>query len=285
MTKRDRLSFALRQLRDLRVQKNPGLCEQEKHRIIKEVIDELSKGTRNADLAHYIIELLDYYYDQNTGILENGRLPTPPVMPDYTEQLCPLLQTLKTLASDKGPISLSATVALLHSVLAVFANGPNAPLLQILLTTVEELIQRESTLPPPLPDNSEQLKSYIEALSTLGEQEEPEFIREKAVRVLCQALYVLAQGPNELPISKLLDRFEVISQSSPPLTPAIPDYAEQIQPHIDTLIALDELDDPDAVTAAAAMTLYETLSGFAQGPNATPINALLDTFGRVTGAE
>jgi hypothetical protein len=82
MTKRDRLSFALRRLRDLKALGNPVLRVQETHRIIKEVIDELSKGSQNADLGQHVVELLDELYDQNMEVLEGSRMPAPPVMPD-----------------------------------------------------------------------------------------------------------------------------------------------------------------------------------------------------------
>ena len=70
MTKRERLSFALRRLRSLTTQKNVALRVQGAHQIVKEVIDELSKGTKNDDIGHHVIELLDNIYYQNTEGLE-----------------------------------------------------------------------------------------------------------------------------------------------------------------------------------------------------------------------
>ena len=60
---------------------------------------------------------------------------------------------------------------------------------------------------------------------------------------------------------------------------------DALQPHIDALRALEELDDPEALTAAAAITLYEALAQMATGSNADPIQSLLDTFDQVTGAK
>lgn len=71
MTKRNRLSFALRRLRNLTSESNLVLRVQGTHQIIKEVIGELSSGTQNADLGDHFIELLDELYLQNAGELED----------------------------------------------------------------------------------------------------------------------------------------------------------------------------------------------------------------------
>ncbi len=71
MTKRDRLSFALRQLRNLKAESNLVLRVQGTHQIVKEVINEISSGTRNADLGDHFIELLEEIYLQNAEELKD----------------------------------------------------------------------------------------------------------------------------------------------------------------------------------------------------------------------
>ena len=76
MTKRDRLSFALRRLRNLKVESNLVLRVQGTHQIVKEVIGELSSGARNVDLGDHFIELLEELYLQNAGELKDCSLKT-----------------------------------------------------------------------------------------------------------------------------------------------------------------------------------------------------------------
>ncbi len=71
MTKRDRLSFALRQLRNLKAESNLVLRVQGTHQIVKEVINEISSGTQNADLGDHFIELLEEIYLQNAEELKD----------------------------------------------------------------------------------------------------------------------------------------------------------------------------------------------------------------------
>jgi len=87
MTKRERLSFALRRLRMVKAQNDIARRIQEAHEIIKEMIAELTSGTKNDDLGQHTIQLLDELYAVNTGAIENGRLPVPPVMPDCADQI------------------------------------------------------------------------------------------------------------------------------------------------------------------------------------------------------
>ncbi len=284
MTKRDRLSFALRRLRELKKHQNHVLRVQETHRIIKEVVDELSKGTKNADLGHHVIELLDDLYDQNTSLLEEGQFPTSSAVPDDTEPLCDHLQTLKTIASDDIHTRQADIDAVLHHVLSLFAHGPYAQSMQALLATLKEMSQRVPTLPLPILDYSDQLQPYIDALKVLGEKDDSDLACDEAARILCQALSIFAQGPNEPSILTMLSAFEAVAQPQSPLISSPPDDAEPLRLQMDRLMALENLDDPDAVTAAAAMVLYDVLGGLAHGPNAMPIRALLDTFDRVTGA-
>ena len=65
MTKRDRLSFALRRLRNLKGEGDLTLRMQGTHQIVTEVLDELSTGSQHADLGSHVIELLEELNDRN----------------------------------------------------------------------------------------------------------------------------------------------------------------------------------------------------------------------------
>ena len=65
MTKQDRLSFALRRLRDLKGEGDLTRRIQGTHQIVKEVLDELSTGSQHADLGSRVIELLEELNDRN----------------------------------------------------------------------------------------------------------------------------------------------------------------------------------------------------------------------------
>jgi len=354
MTKRDRLSFALRRLRTVKTQENTALRIQKAHDLIKEIIDELSKGTKNADLGEHTIEILDELYAQNTGLLQDGRLPAPPVMPNCAEQIKAQTQALLAATADDEQTRRSRTAAVLHNTLSCFALGPNEAPIHEFLDTVHEQVKLANARPTPIPDRTEQLQGHIETLSALDSIEDPEQVRKSAVNILCHALLVFAQGPNEQPIQNLLSKVKETMKRASTLTPPLPDYSARLQPHIDTLetlvlrnepealgeaegnalrgilltfaqgpneepmqtalaaldklnmqkdigtpcaddanqlqshiealMALDGLDDPDALTAAAAITLYEVLTDMAKGPHEASIRALLDVFDKVTGA-
>ena len=100
MTKRERLSFALRRLRTVKTQEDAALRIQVAHDIVKEMISELLKSTQNADIGQHINQLLDELYAQNTGSLEDGKLPTPPVMPDLAETIEAQTQALQGVTAD-----------------------------------------------------------------------------------------------------------------------------------------------------------------------------------------
>ncbi len=65
MTKRDRLSFAVRRLRALKEEGDLTRRMQGTHQIVTEVLDELSTGSQYADLGSHIIELLAELNDRN----------------------------------------------------------------------------------------------------------------------------------------------------------------------------------------------------------------------------
>lgn len=355
MTKRERLSFSLRRLRGVKSQENVARRIQETHEIIKEMIDELSKGSKNADLGQHTIQLLDELYAQNTGAIEDGRLPIPPMMPDCAEQIHAQTQVLKVIPSDPAETRRTETAAVLHHTLSLFAQGPNEEPIQVFLDTFTKRIKLANGRPTPLPDYTEQIQAYIDALSNLDGIEDPLQAREAAISTLSQTLSVFAQGPNEQPIETVLGTVQQMIERANPLPPPEPDYALLLQPHIETvealvnqedpeatpdagttvlclalsafahgpheepiqtllaaverlnkrpaigtlpptgapqlgphieaLTALEGLDDPEALTAAAAMALYEALAGMAQGPHEGSIRALLDTFDQVTGAQ
>ena len=111
MTKRESLSFALRRLRNVKAQENTARRIQMAHDIIKEIINEFSKGSKNADLSEHINQLLDELYAQNTGAIEDGRLPTAPVMPDCTEQIDAQTQALQAIPADDARTNWTETAA------------------------------------------------------------------------------------------------------------------------------------------------------------------------------
>jgi hypothetical protein len=354
MTKRDRLSFALRRLRTVKAQEDTALRIQRAHDIIKEVIDELSKGTKNADLGQNTIEVLEDLYAQNTGAIIDGRLPAPPMVPDCAEQINAQTKALLAVTAGDEQMRRSKTAAVLHHTLSFFALGPNEAPIHEFLDTLSEQVKLANARPMPIPDRTEQLQCHIETLSELDGMEEPDQVVKSAVSVLCHALLLFAQGPNEHPIKSLLGKVEEMMKRASEITLPPPDYSaclqphidrletlvqqnglegrgeaeatalrdvlltfaqgpneepiqtvlaaleklntqkdigapcthddEQLQSHIEALAALDGLDDPDALTAAAAITLYEALTDMAKGPHEASIRALLDVFDKVTGA-
>jgi hypothetical protein len=354
MTKRDRLSFALRRLRHVKTQEDTALRIQRAHDLIKEMIDELSKGTKNADLGQHTIEILDDLYAQNIGVIHDGRLPAPAMLPDCAEQIHRQTQALQAVTAEDEQTRRSEIAAVLHHTLAYFALGPNEAPMHEFLDTFNKQVKLANARPAPIPDRTEQLQCQIEALSELDGLEEPDQVVESAVNTLCHALLVFAQGPNEQPIKTLLGKVKETMKRVSAIAPPVTDYsaclqphidtldtlvhqpeqegrdaaeatalrgilltfaqgpneepiqtalaalealhrqkevsaqcayaAEQLQPHIEALEALDGLDDPDALTAAAAITLYEALTDMAKGPQEASIRALLDVFDRVTGA-
>ena len=73
MTKRDRLSFAVRRLRALKGEEDLTRRMQGTHQIVTEVLDELSTGSPHADLGAHVIELLTELNDRNAQ--ERGPSP------------------------------------------------------------------------------------------------------------------------------------------------------------------------------------------------------------------
>ncbi len=65
MTKRDRLSFAVRRLRALKGEEDLTRRIQGTHQIVTEVLDELSTGSQHADLGAHVIELLAELNNRN----------------------------------------------------------------------------------------------------------------------------------------------------------------------------------------------------------------------------
>ena len=104
MTKQERLSFALRRLRTVKAQGDIARRIRDTHEIIKQMIDELSSGTKHADLGQHTTQLLDELYALNTGSIEDGRLPVPPAMPDWTEQIHAQTLRLQAIASEDAAI-------------------------------------------------------------------------------------------------------------------------------------------------------------------------------------
>jgi hypothetical protein len=102
--------------------------------------------------------------------------------------------------------------------------------------------------------------------------------------ILCHALSAFAQGPNEEPIQMLLAAVARLNKQQESCM-RLPADTDPFQPHIAALTALEDVDDPDALTAAAAIVLYQALAEMAQGPHEASIRALLDTFDRVTGTD
>ncbi len=81
MTKRDRLSFAVRRLRALKGEEDLTRRMQGTHQIVTEVLDELSTGSQHADLGAHVIELLAELNDRNAQ--ERG--PSPQSCPQGYE--------------------------------------------------------------------------------------------------------------------------------------------------------------------------------------------------------
>jgi hypothetical protein len=351
MTKRDRLSFALRRLRTTKTQEDAALRIQKTHEIVKEIIDELSKGTKNADLGQHTIEVLEGLYALNTGAIEDGRLPAPPLMPDCTEQIHEQTEALQAIDADDDQTWRSETATVLRHMLSLFALGPNEAPIHAFLDALDKQVAQANARPMPVPDYVEQLLPHANALSQLADLDDPDLVRESAVNSLCRALSIFAQGPNEQPVQTLLNKVREMMERAKTLKPALPDYADRLKPHIDALEALvyqnepgrlgdvetnalrhilstfadgpnekpiqrvvaaleqlneqkesgvmcsddadqlqshiaalralDGLDDPDALTAAAAMALYEALADLAKGPHEASIRALLDAFDKV----
>ena len=73
MTKRDRLSFALRRLRALKGEEDLTRRMQGTHQIVTEVLDALSTGSQYADLGSRVIALLEELNDRNAK--ERGPSP------------------------------------------------------------------------------------------------------------------------------------------------------------------------------------------------------------------
>ena len=364
MTKRDRLSFALRRLRTVKNQEDTALRIQKTHDLVKEFIDELSKGTKNSDLGEHTIQLLDDLYAQNTGAIQDGRLPAPPPLPDCSEQIHAQTQALQAMATDDESTRRSQMAAILRDTLSVFALGPNEAPLHAFLNVLDEQVKEANKRPIPITDYTEQLQRQTDDMPELNGVDDPDHVRESAVRILSQTLSVFAHGPNEKPVKAVLGQVKKTMKKASAMAPPTPDYAvllqphvealealthqdepeapgeveaaavrglllafaegpnekpirtalaaletldlrkeeeqkeeeqeeveppfvmdpEQLKPHIETLAGLEGLDDPDALTAAAAMTLYEALADMAQGQQEAPIRALLNVFDQVTGA-
>lgn len=284
MTKRDRLSYALRRLRNVTAQGDTALRIQKAHEILKEMIDEWSKGAQNADLGQHTIQLLDELYAQNTGAIEDGRLPIPPMMPDCADQIQAQTQVLQAIASDLPQTRRTETATVLHHTLSLFAEGPNAAPIQAFLDTLKKRVKSENARPIPLPDYAKQIQAHTDALLNVDGIKEPLQMREAAVSTLSQALSVFAQGPNEETIQTLLAAVEKL-ETRLDLDTQPPDSLPQLDSHIEALTALEGLDDPEALTAAASMTLYDVLAEMAKGPDKAPMRALLDAFDKVTGAQ
>ncbi|MDH3604438.1 MAG: hypothetical protein OEU26_32940, partial [Candidatus Tectomicrobia bacterium] len=312
---------------------------------------------QNADLGQHTTQLLDELYALNTGAIEDGRLPAPPVMPDCAEQIQAQTRALQAITSDDAQTRRTKTAAVLHHTLSLFAQGPHAEPIEAFLETFNERIKWVNTLPTPMSDCAESIQLQIDTLSNLDGIDNAPQLLEALVNVLCHTLSVFAQGPNELPVQTLLGRVQQTTSRANTLTPPVPDYSthlqsaidlleelvypndpesigdaettvlcralsafaqgpneepiqtllaaverlkkqkdiglgpvlpdetHSLQPHIEALTALEGLDDPEALTAAAAVTLYEALAEMAQGSHETPIRALLDTFDKVTGAD
>ncbi len=72
MTKRDRLSFALRRLRALKGEEDLTRRMQGTHQIVTEVLDELSTGSQHANLGAHVIELFEELNARNAKELVQG---------------------------------------------------------------------------------------------------------------------------------------------------------------------------------------------------------------------
>ena len=280
MTKREHLSFALRRLRTLKTQEDTALRIQVAHDIIKEIINEALKSTKNADLGPHINQLLDELYAQNTGVLEDGHLPAPLLMPDLTEPIDAQTQAMQAMTSDEAQVHRTEVAALLRQTLSLFALGPNEVPMATFLHAFEDQMKRANALPPPIPDCSEQIQGLIDELSNLDGLEDPDHLRKSAVSCLRHALSVFAQGPNQTLIETFLDRFTDRMDEAHRLPAPVPDYTEQIQVQINALSNLSDIDSPLQMVESAIGPLCQALSVFAQGPNEQPIQTVLDKVHR-----
>lgn len=282
MTKRDRFSFALRRLRNLKAQANIARRIQDTNEIIKEIIDELSKGTKNVDLGQHTTQLLDELYAQNIGAVEDGRLPAPPVMPDCAEQIHAQTRALQAIMSDDDQTRRTETAAVIHHTLSLFAQGPNAAPIEAFLSAFNERVKSANALPLPMPDCAEQIQFHTNALSHPNSTDDPTQARESVVRTLCDTLSVFAQGPNAAPIEAFLETFNDRIKRVNTLPPPMPDCAESIQLQTDTLSHLDGIDNVPQLLEALVNTLCHTLSVFAQGPNELPVQTFLGRVQQTT---
>ena len=208
----------------------------------------------------------------------------PVPVPDCTELIQGHTEALSHVNDcDHVNQMLESSVTTLCNALSVFAQGPNEQPVQLLLSTVEKLMERAKNLTPPMPDYAPLLQLHVDRLEALEHEANPKALDEAEIAVLCNVLMTFAQGPNEAPIQALLDAVERLNKQKDIDTPCS-DGDDPLQPHIKALTALESLDDPDGLTAAAAITLYEALAEMASGPHEASIRALLDTFDQVTGA-
>ncbi len=275
MTKRERLSLALRRLRNLKEQEDAALRIHRAHTIIKEMIEELGKGTKNADVGQHTVQLLDELYAQNAGAIEDGRLPAPPVMPDCAEQIHAQTQALQTITTDDDHTRRIETTAVLRHTLSLFAWEPNEAPIAAFLDTLDNQIKRANARPIPIPDCSEQIQVQTDALASLGDIDDPDQVRESAVSILRHTLSLFAQGPNATPIAAFLDTFNERVKWDDPRPASIPDFTEQIQAQTSTLSNLASTDDAHQMLEVCVNTLCNALSVVAQGPHEQPVQTLL----------
>lgn len=275
MTKRERLSVALRRLRNLKEQGDAALRIHRTHELTKEMIDELSKGTKNADLGQHTTQLLDDLYALSTGDLEDGRLPAPPVMPDCAEQIQAQTQALQAITAEDEPTRQSDMAAILRQTLSLFALGPNAAPIAGFLDALDDQIKQANARPTPMPDCAEPIEVQTDALSSLEDIDDPDLVRESACNILRNALSVFAQGSNAAPIAAFLDTFHERLQAAKPRPTPMPDYTEAIEVQTDTLSNLEGIDNAQQMLEVAVNTLCHALSVLAQGPNEPPVQTLL----------
>ena len=275
MTKRDRLSFALRRLRTVKNQDDTALRIQKTHDLVKEFIDELSKGTKNSDLGEHTIQLLDDLYAQNTGAIEDGRLPAPPPLPDCSDEIYAKTQALQALASEDESARRSQTAAILRDTLSLFALGPNEAPLHAFLDAVDAQVKEANERPISITDYTEQLQRQTDDLPELDGVDDPDHVRESAVSMLTQTLSVFAHGPNEKPVKAVLGKVKKTMKQASVMSPLTPDYAARLQPHVEALEALTHQDEPEAPGEAEVAAVRGMLLAFAEGPNEKPIRTAL----------
>ncbi|WP_089717876.1 hypothetical protein [Candidatus Entotheonella palauensis] len=275
MTKRERLSVALRRLRNLKEQGDAALRIHRTHELTKEMIDELSKGTKNADVGQHTTQLLDDLYALSTGALEDGQLPAPPVMPDCTEQIQAQTQALQAITAEDDPTRQSEMADVLRRTLSLFALGPNAAPIEGFLNALDNQIKQANDRPPALPDCAEAIEVQTQALSNLEGIDDPDHVCESAVSILRNTLSVFAQGPNAAPIAAFLDTFNDRLQAAKPQPAPIPDHTEAIEVQTGTLSNLEGTDNAQQMLEVAVNALSHALSVLAQGPNEPPVQTLL----------